>query len=122
MAKFPSLWRRGRSKKIARFHTSRNLFDVVFQVGVASRNVSRIVKNNVYFYKMLYPVRATLSLTRHNMNWALKEIKAACNQPVDSWTEMLVHDWLRNVDRTGSAIKVRTKSFNQGEHYGDLPP
>jgi len=57
--------------------------------------VGRVVAGNHYVYRVLHPSRATLSISRQSDgNWAIGELEASCNRPVDSATRVFVNGWL----------------------------
>jgi hypothetical protein len=54
-----------------------------------------VVAGSCYIYKVLYPNRATLCIRRFSDgNWGISELKASCNQNVDTATREFVKQWL----------------------------
>ena len=57
--------------------------------------VGRVVAGDHYVYRVLHPSRATLSISRQSDgNWAIGELEASCNRPVNSATRGFVNGWL----------------------------
>lgn len=56
----------------------------------------RVEEGNCYIYKILFPERATLSITRYSNGgrWSIGELRTACNNRVSSETRALVREWL----------------------------
>lgn len=54
-----------------------------------------VVAGSCYIYKVLHPSRATLCIRRFSDgNWGISELKASCNQNVDTATREFVSQWL----------------------------
>lgn len=54
-----------------------------------------VATGSIYFYKILNPERATLSITRNAIGrWQLKEISGYANAPVSKTTRQFALDWI----------------------------
>jgi len=52
------------------------------------------VRQRVYIYRVLWPERCTLALTRRGNTWVPSELKRACNLPPSEATQRAVQQWL----------------------------
>jgi hypothetical protein len=56
---------------------------------------ARVVAGQCYIYKVLYPARATLSISRQpDGNWGIALLEASCNRKIDQATRDFVTGWL----------------------------
>ncbi len=55
----------------------------------------RVTTGSCYIYRVLYPSRATLSITRQSDgNWKISQLEASCNRRIDEATKDFVNQWL----------------------------
>ena len=60
----------------------------------AAIHAKRIAAGSIYFYRVLEPERATLSIVHNDRCWQIAELFGACNKPVLPATEITVRSWL----------------------------
>jgi hypothetical protein len=58
----------------------------------------RVAMGRMAIYRVLWPERATLSLTRRAGRWHVDQLKGPCNRPVQAGTRRAVLDWLTAED------------------------
>lgn len=72
----------------------------LFEEGRAQHNCAALyiervaVRQRVYIYKVLWPERCTLSLTRRGNRWVPSELKRACNELPSEVTRRVIEQWL----------------------------
>ncbi len=55
----------------------------------------QVADGEMYFYKILAPERATVSLEKTQNGWVIAELKATCNSKVSPETWRFVEEWLQ---------------------------
>lgn len=60
----------------------------------AAMYATRIAQGRAYFYRILAPERATLSIAPDQRGWHVDQLAGVCNQPISSATSNAVRSWL----------------------------
>jgi hypothetical protein len=64
------------------------------QMNCVSNLIPAVAEGRSFVYRVTYPERATLSLTRRRNTWILDELLARCNRDVMLQTQAWIHEWL----------------------------
>ena len=92
---FPEPPIQGNEKIIPLHSTSCLIEEGRLQANCVRSYLGNVATGSIYFYKLLKPERATLSITRNTIGrWQLKEISGYDNTPVSKTTRQFALDWI----------------------------
>ncbi len=75
---------------------------------------STVAEGKAYIYRVMAPVRATLSISRENGQWVPGQLFGACNKPVNEYTRETIFEDLFQSKRNGPTDKSRGRGHALG--------